>query len=624
MSDMKTNILSRHVLHAWSGIALLGILPAAWAAPAPTQTVTPSAFTLSIFHINDHHSHLQPDTTQTLTLGGKQVQVESGGFPRVTAFIKQARAKAAHPLTLHAGDAVSGDLYYTLFAGKADAELMNTVCFDAFEAGNHEFDNGDTGFRDFLEYLYSPRCQTPALGANIVPEVGHSALTPNASLTYLRPYTIKHYGKEQVGIIGIETASKTKNSSSPDASTQFLDERTTAQKYIDQLTKKGINKIVVLSHFGYDNDLKLARQLNGVDVIVGGDSHTLLGNFHPYGLNDEGPYPTREKTADGKNVCIVQAWQYAQVVGELNVHFNTQGDVTSCVGTPHLLLGNTFTETKGDKQQPVSASDLTAITKAIQADPQLTQIEPDPEAEHILDGYKTQVAKMKHTVIGKTEDNLCLVRYPGEKRSSLCDVAVTRAHGADISNLVAQAFLHQSITAELAIQNGGGVRVDVPKGNITIGDAYLLLPFANSLTNLTMTGKEIRQVLNEAVAFAMKPNGSTGAYPYGAGIRYDVDLSKPVGQQVFNIQTKVKGSKDWIPLNDKNSYRVVTNSYTALGKDGYQTFATVSKDGRATNTYLDYAQSFVDYVKSQGTIRRLPIADYSTQHFYNEKGELQK
>lgn len=618
---MKLSMLSRRLLPLWGGLAILGGISFAHAAQPNSST---PAFTLSIFHINDHHSHLQPDTTQQLTLGGQTVQVDTGGFPRVTAFFKSATAKAVHPLKLHAGDAVTGDLYYTLFNGKADAELMNTVCFDAYEVGNHEFDNGDAGLKDFLEYLYSPRCQTPALGANIVPEIGHSALTPYAGMNYLKPYTIKHYGKEQVGIIGIETASKTKNSSSPDASTQFLDERATAQKYIDLLTKRGINKIVVLSHYGYDNDLKLAKQLKGVDVIVGGDSHTLLGHFKSYGLNAEGPYPTKEKTADGQNVCIVQAWQYAQVVGELNVNFDAHGHVTQCDGTAHLLLGDNFTVKQGDKQVPVSSSARAAIEKAIQADPQLTQVKPDPEAQKILDGYSKQVNKMKAVQIGETTDNLCLVRYPGEKRSAICDASITNAHGADISNLVAQAFLHQSVKAELSIQNGGGVRIDIPKGKITIGEAYLLLPFANTLTDLSMTGKEIRQVLNEAVAFAMKPDGSTGAYPYGAGIRYDVDLSKPVGQQVFNIQTKIKGSKDWIPLNDNRTYIVVTNSYTAKGKDGYTTFADVSKSGRATDTYLDYAQSFVDYVKAQGTIQRPAIADYSTQHFYNAKGELLK
>ena len=78
-------------------------------------------------------------------------------------------------------------------------------------------------------------------------------------------------------------------SSSPDATTQFLGEKETAQRYINELKSKGINHIVLLSHFQYKNDLNLAKELSGVDIIVGGDSHSLLGDFSKVGLNSQGP-----------------------------------------------------------------------------------------------------------------------------------------------------------------------------------------------------------------------------------------------------------------------------------------------------------------------------------------------
>src|SRR5690606_7180169 len=94
---------------------------------------------LTIVHINDHHSHLQPNDG-SLTLGGVDVDVEMGGFARVAAKIKAVAAENNNVLNVHAGDAIPGTIFYTLFQGEADAEAMNEVCFDVFELGNHEFD----------------------------------------------------------------------------------------------------------------------------------------------------------------------------------------------------------------------------------------------------------------------------------------------------------------------------------------------------------------------------------------------------------------------------------------------------------------------------------------------------
>ena len=148
-------------------------------------------------------------------------------------------------------------------------------------------------------------------------------------------------------------------------------------------------------------------------------------------------------------------------------------------------------------------------------------------------------------------------------------------------NLVAQAFLYQSKEADVAIQNAGGVRVDVPAGNITIGDAYIVLPFANTLVNLTMTGAEIRTVLNEAVDFAHNPNGSSGAYPYAAGLRWKVDMNRAAGNRLYDIEVNPRGAGEWRALQDTDSLQVVSNSFTAGGRDGYVTFGSVSDDGRA-------------------------------------------
>jgi len=583
-----------------------------------------STLSLRVVHINDHHSHLQSESA-SLTIDGVETDVTLGGFPRVVSMINQLSNSSDPVLKLHAGDAITGDLYYTLFKGEADAALMNQVCFDAFELGNHEFDDGDSGLVSFLDDLNSGNCNTTVLGANVVPEVGISPLAQNTSTDYIQPYLIKSYGDQKVGIIGLDIASKTKNSSSPDATTEFLDETATAQSYIDELKEQGINQIILLTHYQYENDLTLAANLTDVDVIVGGDSHTLLGNeFEDFGLNPAGPYPTQVTNKDGNPVCVVQAWQYSYVVGELNVEFNNEGNIESCTGQPHLLLGNEFSrdDINGDSVS-VTGNELAAIESSIEASPVLDIVEEDATSATILEGYSEQVDVLKTTVIGSSNDDLCLERIPGQGQSTLCSASETQSQGSDISNLVALAFKTMSITSDIAIQNAGGVRTDIAMGDITIGDAYTLLPFANTLSELSMTGAEIIAVLEDAYDYALSPDGSTGAYPYASGLRWNVDSSQTKGNRFTNVQVKLKDETVWRAIDETETYTVVTNNYIAQGRDGYDTFGVISAQGRVVDTFLDYAQSFVDYVEEQGSISKLPSSEYSTQMFYDTDGNLQ-
>ena len=571
---------------------------------------------LTILHINDHHSHLRADSRMSLNIGGENTRVRSGGFPAVVSMFNLLSEGKNNVLKLHAGDAITGDLYYTLFKGEADAALMNEVCFDAFAIGNHEFDEGDSGLAKFLDFLNEGDCNTPALGANIVPEVGVSALAKKTVNDYIKPYTIIEKNGLNIGIIGIDVVGKTMRSSSPDATTKLLNEKDTAQRYINELKSKGIDHIILLTHFQYKNDLALAKNLTGVDIIVGGDSHSLLGDFSDIGLNSQGPYPTVVKNNDGKSVCVVQAWQYSQIVGELNVEFDEMGNVKSCEGTPHLMLADSFKRKNADGDRvEIEGEARTVALKAVKDNPSLNVISDDPDAAELLKSFSSKVDELKSQKVGEVLTDLCFERIPGQGRSKLCDISETAKNGSDISNLVAHAFRDMTRTSEIAIQNGGGVRIDVPKGDFSIGTAYKLLPFANTIVELEMTGAEISQVLEEALDLALSPDGSTGAYPYAAGLRWDIDASKSIGSRFSNIQFKAPGESNWSDLDLSRTYKVATNNYIAAGKDGYKTFGIVSKSGRIVDTYLDYAQSFVDYIKKYKSIDKLPLEDYSTQSY---------
>ena len=569
---------------------------------------------LTILHINDHHSHLKPDSRMSLNLDGKSTRVRSGGMPVVVAKMKELEASKANVLKLHAGDAVSGSLFFTLFKGEADAALMNEVCFDAFALGNHEFNEGDAGLAKFLDFLNAGECNTPVLAANVKPEVGVSALTPKSETDYIQPYTVIDVAGTKVGIIGIDIVRKTIMSSSPDDTTRFLDEAETSQKMVNELKEAGVNRIVIMAHYGYKNELELAAKIDGVDVIIGGDSHTLLGDFEEIGLNSAGPYPTVVEGVGGNLVCVATAWQYSQIVGELNISFNEAGDVESCSGLPHVMVADSFKRKndEGDRVE-IEGADRDAVYAQINADPKLSIVEEDAQAASVLASFNEKVEEMQAIKVGVVTENLCLARIPGDTRSKLCSPEDTASKGSDISMLVAHAFREMAKASDIAIQNGGGVRTDIAKGDLTMGDAYKLLPFANTLVEMDMTGAEIKSVLEEALDYALQPDGSTGAYPYAAGLRWHVDAAKPTGQRLSKMEFKGRNDSSWSPLDSTATYKLVTNNYIAAGRDGYLTFKTVKNDGRYLDTYLDYAQSFVDYVRERGSVGKLPESEYSTQ-----------
>ena len=198
--------------------------------------------------------------------------MEYGGFARVTAAIQSLAGASRNVLKIHAGDAVTGDLYFNLSNSKADAEMMNTVCFDSFTLGNHEFDNTDSGLKTFINYLHAGSCKDA--GAERQRQVRVEFGTgrwPGQGLDgggARRPED-RHRRPDR--------RRQDQNSSRPDAGTTFDNEAVAAQAEINRLRAQGINKIVVASHVGYTGELALAKQLSGVDVIVGADSHTLLG-----------------------------------------------------------------------------------------------------------------------------------------------------------------------------------------------------------------------------------------------------------------------------------------------------------------------------------------------------------
>jgi 2',3'-cyclic-nucleotide 2'-phosphodiesterase (5'-nucleotidase family) len=232
---------------------------------------------IRILHVNDFHGFAEPYKP----LGSDELL---GGIPYLAGRADELR-KDKPSLLLSAGDMIQGNNWANLFQGESVIEWMNEMRFDAMVLGNHEFDYG----QEVLKKRIS-EARFPILGANV------------ESLAPLKPYVIKELKGIRVALIGIVTEDVPLSTHPRNvAGLKFTSPIETVEKYIKELKKKA-DVIVVLSHIGFPSDRDLAEKVKGIDVIVGGHSHTKM--TQPVNLGD---------------TLIVQAWEHGKALGVLNL-----------------------------------------------------------------------------------------------------------------------------------------------------------------------------------------------------------------------------------------------------------------------------------------------------------------
>jgi 5'-nucleotidase len=514
-------------------LAALFIVGAAFAQDEET-------FTLTIVHTNDEHAHHDAGSDG------------SGGQARAAAVINQIRAEGGNVLLVDAGDRFTGTLYHQQYRGADNAQLMNLLGFDAMTLGNHEFDEGDDGLAAFISSL-----DFPVVSANI-------AVSESNPLTGLfAPFVILDVNGTQVGVIGLTTA-ETANISSPSVDVTFTEDyAAVVQQYVDALTAQGISHIVLLTHIGYQNDVALASQVSGVDVIVGGHSHTLQGNA--YTVAQIGEYPTVVDSASGEPVLVVTAGENSEYLGRLDVEFDTAGVLSSWGGD------------------------------AIQLSQYIT---PDSEVEALLTELAGPIEELRSTPVGET--TIFLVG----------DRAVCRAMECNLGSLITDAMRAET-GAQIAITNGGGIRSSIPIETdtpadlafaepltITLGDVLTVLPFGNLVATFDLSGADVIASLEHGVS-AIGTDSGTGRFPQVSGIRYTFDPSQDVGSRIVSVEVLGEDG-EYTPIDSDATYSLVSNDFMRGGGDGYELFAT-----NATNVYdfgrpLD--QVLADYIAANSPI----------------------
>lgn len=534
-------------------------------------------YKMRILHTNDHHARIEP---ANVTLqSSPSVTRNFGGVARRKTLLDDLIAAAApdeNVFLLDAGDIFQGTLYFNLYNGAADKSFYNQIGYDAVAVGNHEFDKGQTVLRDFLlgkvtDPYPNPAANFPMVSANIV-------VDPTAELAAaLAPTDIAVPGKlgkrliitrggKKVGIFGL-TPTDTGILSNPGAGVTFAQNIIPiAQAQVDALKGDGADYIIGLTHVGYDVDQQLAAGVRGINVIVGGHSHTpLLPDVNPpspVGVTSQGPYPTIVKDPDNKDVIITTDWEWGKWLGDITVGFDENGVVSVISGVIHPVWAEVV---------PPSRTLLPG---------EEAPITPNATFQTEIDTiWKPGVTDLEKTEIGTTS-----VFLDGERPN-------VRNFETNLGDLIADALLEKtkSAGASIAITNGGGIRASIPGPTapaatdpVTVGEVLTVLPFGNTIALVTLTGAQIIEALENGVSQVnlTTPSSSAGRFPQVAGLRFVWDPLRPVGGRIVQVwvqETTSAGQSGnainaYVPINLTATYRVATNNFMLTGGDGYSVF----------------------------------------------------
>ena len=502
-------------------------------------------FSIGLMHTNDTHANLDK-------------------APKRATVIKELRAayraEGKPSLLLDAGDVFSGSLYFNKFLGQADLELMNYMKYDMMTFGNHEFDLGETENNIALKNFVT-KAKFPFITANVDFSKNESfnglqkkTITAGPEKGQIYQGIIKEYKGQKIGFFGL-TTEETADIASP-GTVAFANYITSAKAAVKKLEDRGVNKIVALTHIGFDdneavdNDQLLARNVDGIDVIVGGHSHTKL----------EKPVVVDETIVPGKTepTIIAQAYQYGDFLGNLDLTFDYKGKLTEYNGS------------------------LIDVAKAAE----------DTRAAEILKPYADQITELKNEEVGANIVNE-LVNPRGE-------VSVRNSETA-LGNLITDGMLKKAkeYNAEtvIAMQNGGGIRAAINAGPLTVGEVLTTLPFGNTLATVKMTGQEIKDLLEISVGVAPIENGG---FLHVSGMKFEYSSKLAKGNRVTKMEVNNGGTFETI--DPAKTYVIATNAFTAKGGDGLTPFEVAYKAGRVTDLGLSDWENLRDFTKSLGEV----------------------
>ncbi|WP_377641953.1 bifunctional metallophosphatase/5'-nucleotidase [Oryzobacter terrae] len=541
--------MHRRVLGAGiAGVAIAAVVAGtpAVAAPGPKPAKKPSLQTVQLLSFNDYHGHLEA-TDPPLSTVHDPSQTPVGGAEYLSSKLTELRDKVGdgRSLTVAAGDLIGGSTFLSgLFHDEPSVESLNAMGLDVSSVGNHEFDEGTTELlrmqnggchpKDGCYFPDAPYAGAdfPWLAANVEKKDGSGTLLPG---TY-----VKNVAGVKVGFIGM-TLEGTDLLVSPAgiASVTFKDEVETANAEAAKLTSQGVNAIVVLMHEGganagvYNSCVGISEPIATmakafspkIDQIVTGHTH------NPYVCNIPDPA--------GNPRYVTSAADYGRVVTESTLkidRFTGEVDRAATSVTNHLV----------------------------------TRTTADPVLSDIIAKWKTLSDPLAKRVVGTHVEDIIGHSDPRSNR------AIETPMGALVADAILWGTSGANGGAQIALMNVGGVRASLPlapkygeqPGQITYAESFDIAPFGNLLNTVTMTGAQLKAVLEQQYRVSPAGAASTLSLCVSNGFTYTWDAAAPQGSKVVAGSMKLNG----VPIDLATSYRIGTLSFLAQGGDGFSAF----------------------------------------------------
>ena len=417
---MRLSLSRRQILAGASCLALPALHVQAQAASAR----------VALLHLNDFHSrHEGAQPAGAVCRVGAPC---AGGSARLVGAMLAARqaaqAEGRATLALDAGDQALGSLFYTQHRGLAEAAVQRAWGVQAMAPGNHEFNLGPASLARYLRALGAP-----LLAANL------DTRAEPALDGLVAPYAVFMAGGARIAVVGLALES-TPQVSSPGPNLRFGSAEEAALRAIAELRASGPATIVMLSHRGVAADRAMAEAVPGIDVIIGGHSHTLLA--------EPELVAGRERA-----VRIVQVGALGRWAGRLDLDLGAAGQVLAHAGGAREITP----ETPEDPRTAALIDELARPLIALRARP-VTEAAP---------GF---------------------------------DLATCRAGECAIGNLLAEALLEAVPGADVAMTNAGGIRTGLPAGQVTFGDVLNVLPFSNTVATARLRGVDLLAALEHGLS----------------------------------------------------------------------------------------------------------------------------
>ncbi|KAK7107283.1 snake venom 5'-nucleotidase-like [Littorina saxatilis] len=481
-------------------------------------------YDLTIMHTNDIHARYDQTNKYSGQCSDSDAQAGKcfGGFPRMKTKVKEIRAQNNNTVLVDAGDQYQGTIWFYRYGGNVSVSFMNMIKYDVMALGNHEFDQGPEGLRVLMD-----NAEFPIVSSNT------DASAYSDIQQQLKKSTVLTIGGEKVGFVGY-TTEDTKTISNPKEIT-FSDVVAALTSEVASLTSQGINKIVCVGHAGFVVDLRIAREVPGVDVVVGGHTNTFLYNGEaPSDEDPVGSYPVVIDRKDGTKALVVQDYAFGKYLGFLQVKFNDSGTVVSWSGNPILLNDS---------------------------------VPKDPALQTELDEWRKGVDEITKQVLGRT-----FVFLQGLKEQC-------RQQECSMGNLITDAMVTQNLRhsdsmewnhVAIALLNGGGVRSSIPKGDITLADVLTVQPFRNTIDIVELNGSVIHDVM-EFSASEWDPTELNGGFLQHSGLRVLYDMKQPKGQRVVEVKVRCADCEvpEFVDLEPTKVYKIIMSNFLANGGDGF-------------------------------------------------------